>query len=140
MFHERKNGRFGMTDAEKQQSREWQDKHKRPEPNWREKQVKDQKYWEKHAAEQRRLEELRASSREIPSVETYTPEVPIDPLAHVAPEDREAWRKREEAAKRETAEKMKKVAPLYNKGGLQYVGDDPQLVGSVATGTNRRRS
>lgn len=36
----------------------------------------------------------------------------------------EDYAKREAAAKAEIERKKKQVAPLYNKGGYQYVGDD----------------
>lgn len=42
------------------------------------------------------------------------------------PVDRsEEWLRREAAAHAETERKKKMVAPLYNKGGYQYVGDAP---------------
>lgn len=116
------------------------EKHRTPKLTWRQKQLRDEKFWQKQAKEMKARESVHPGSRDVPSLTSYVPGKPIDPLAHLDYDDRQAYLAREEAAKRETAEKMKKVAPLYNKGGLQYVGDDPQLIKSVASGTNRRRS
>jgi len=109
-------------------------------PNWREVQVSAARFQAQQAREVAKRRELNPDLSHVPSLGEYVPQPIVDPLAHVPPEDREEYRRREEIARRETAEKMKKVAPLYNKGGPQYIGDDPQLVGSVASGTNRRRS
>ena len=39
----------------------------------------------------------------------------------------DGWQEREAAAQVEIEKKKKRVAPLFNKGGLQYIGDSEDL-------------
>lgn len=47
----------------------------------------------------------------------------IDRSKTILPEDE--YKRREAAARAEIERKKKQIAPLWNKGGLQYIGDAP---------------
>lgn len=48
--------------------------------------------------------------------------------ATVKPKDRADWEQRERLAKEESDRRKKMVAPAYNKGAYQYIGDAPPEV------------
>lgn len=59
----------------------------------------------------------------LPSVQGTTLTLnKVEPL-RMLPE--EEYKQREAVAKAETERKKKQVAPMWNKGGLQYIGDAP---------------
>lgn len=77
--------------------------------------------------------QFRDRGREIPiSRPAYVPEkIKDSPLSHLSIEQREDYLKREEAAKQRTEQLKKQVAPICNKGGLQFITDpaDAKTVG-----------
>ena len=87
--------------------------------------VKDSKYVITDAM--RRAAELpSASDSPIKKGSPVKPK-PDHPLFLTDPEE---YARREEAANKEIARKKKRTAPLWNKGGYQYVGDDtdPEII------------
>jgi hypothetical protein len=67
-----------------------------------------------------------SDTKHIPSAEQLATDEQCDFLPEV-----EGWEERERAAAEEIERKKKRTAPLYNKGGYQYIsdGEDPTTLG-----------
>jgi hypothetical protein len=73
--------------------------------------------------------------KQVRSIPSLGPNAKPARSSHVGPdtsdwsnEELAEWRAREAAAQAEVERKKTMVAPLYNKGGYQYVGDAPPEV------------
>lgn len=135
MIHVRKT----LTKREQEEYKRWLERHRATfvERTPAQREADAASYWAKRAQEN--AERNRAPTAHIPSV-------PIGPAPKVESkfdvttldyDERQAYLKREEAARERTKELQNRTGPAYNKGPSVYYSDG--MLESMKTGSHRRR-